>query len=289
MLTLTQGAAKADLYPEIGGSIGRWSIAGQDMLRRASPAAIATGDPLGMASFPLVPYSNRIANARFVWGGKDIALRPNFAPEPHAIHGVGWKRAWTVGDQQSNAVTLFLHHWGDPDWPWPFLAGQRITLTEDHLHLALTAWNLADHPVPLGFGHHPYCYAAGASLRFGAQAVWSNGPDNLPDAEHCPPSAAFDFSASAAVDARRVDNCYAGVSGPAEVHWRDQPLGLVIEQSPSLPAAVVYIPEPPEVFCFEPVPHINDALNRECTLGGMPMVAADAAFSAEIVFRAVPA
>jgi galactose mutarotase-like enzyme len=43
------------------------------MLRTASAEAIAAHDPLGMASFPLVPYSNRIADARFGWAGQTHA------------------------------------------------------------------------------------------------------------------------------------------------------------------------------------------------------------------------
>ncbi len=288
MLTLVHGAAQVDLYPEIGGSLGRWSIGTQDLLRRASAKAIDDVEPFGMASFPLVPYSNRIGAARFHWQGAQIALRPNFAPEPHAIHGVGWKRAWTVTEQSKCTAVMVLHHRGDTDWPWPFLARQRITLGEDHLHLALTAWNLADQAVPLGFGHHPYFDTTGASLRFTAEAMWTNGKDNLPDAEQIP-AGNFDFSAGARVQGRRLDNCYAGLTEPATISWIDRSYSLRIEQTPDLPGAVVCIPEPPGAFCFEPVPHVNDALNRMPALGAMPVVALGEAFTAAIVLRAVPA
>ena len=59
-------------------------------LRRTDGTAIETDDPLQFASFPLVPFSNRIADGRFEWDGEQIEIDPNFAPEPHAIHGVGW-------------------------------------------------------------------------------------------------------------------------------------------------------------------------------------------------------
>ena len=84
-LTLTQGGSRCDLLPQLGGSIGAWMVRGQQMLRPASAAGIEARDPYATAGFPLVPYSNRIANGRFEWNGKLIGLTPNFAPEPHAI------------------------------------------------------------------------------------------------------------------------------------------------------------------------------------------------------------
>src|SRR5258708_7916801 len=105
---LVHGADRCELLPHLGGSIGAWTVEGQQMLRTASAAAIAARDPFGMGSFPLVPYSNRIGNGAFEWDGKIVTLARNFLPEPHAIHGVGFERSWQVQGGAGDSVLLRL-------------------------------------------------------------------------------------------------------------------------------------------------------------------------------------
>jgi aldose 1-epimerase len=270
-LLLQNGRDRCEIYPAIGGSIGRWSVGDQDMLRVASPDAIDAGDPLGMATFPLVPYSNRIGDAHFSWGGKPVDLAPNFRPEPHAIHGVGWKRCWAVAAHTNQSATLHLSHDADPHWHWPFDAEQEITLGDGVLTLTLRATNRADVAVPLAFGHHPYFDQRHASLHFAAEAVWMSGQDSLPT-NAVKPQGQFDFEAAGDVSGRNVDHCYSGINGAAEIRWADRPLRLQISSSPQLPAAVVYVPEGGDAFCFEPVPHINNALNLPGQTPAMPIL-----------------
>ncbi len=287
-LTLSKGVSRCLILPECGGGLGRWSVGDQDMVRRATPSAIAAKDPMGLSSFPLVPYSNRIGNGQFAWGQQTFALAKNFAPEPHAIHGVGWVRPWRVDAAEEDRATLSLSHVADTHWPWAFEAQQVITLDDHSLSLTLSVRNLADSAVPLAFGHHPYFDAAGAWLCFKAARVWMSGTDALP-ATPVPPCGSFDFSAPAAVQGRDVDNCYAGLSGSARIRWHGRPLAVEISSAPQLQAAVVYIPAGEDYFCFEPVPHINNALNLPGHAPAMPVIAPGASFETKIVFRAVPA
>lgn len=284
---LRVGADRCTILPTPGGGLGGWSVAGQEMLRRADGDAVAAGNPLGFASFPLVPYSNRIGHGRFEWGGAAITLKRNFPPEPHAIHGVGWMRPWIVVDQEPHIATLELHHGGDDDWPWPFEAQQHITLGEQHLTLRLIARNLADVAVPLAFGHHPYFDSAGASLCFAAEAVWMNGDNALPTTK-ARPAGHFDCTTPTAISGRAIDHCYDGVGGTAHIAWSGRAFALEIASSSSLPAAVVYIPAGGNAFCFEPVPNITNALNRP-DMPPMPVVAPGECFEATITLRAVPA
>ena len=136
-IELNHGAARCLVLPELGGSLGGWWIAGQAMLRPADEAAIASGDATRLSGFPLVPYSNRIADARFDWHGQSIALQANRSDEPHALHGMGWQRAWQVSEQTAASAVLRLDHPGDTFWPWPLRAEQRITLSADRLTLDL--------------------------------------------------------------------------------------------------------------------------------------------------------
>jgi aldose 1-epimerase len=287
MLSIGRGDATCTIHPALGGSLGSWTVAGQDMLRAAGAVAIAGGNPLDLATFPLVPYSNRIGHGRFDWSGQTVQLKKNFAPELHALHGVGWQRAWSVADWSDDAVTLVLSHATDENWPWPFAAEQRINVGERCLTLALSVRNLADQAVPLACGHHPYFDAAGATLMFAADEVWANGDDALPTKPHTP-NFLFDFRNGAPVEGRNIDHCYAGVLGVARIGWADRALALEIASSPQLGAAVVYIPKGGDAFCFEPVPHINNALNLLGAKPAMPVIAAGEAFETVITMTAIP-
>jgi aldose 1-epimerase len=285
-LSLVHGSDTCELYPQIGGSIGDWTVQGQQMLRSASPASIEARDPFGMASFPLVPYCNRIGNGTFVWDGNLIALAPNFPPEPHAIHGVGFQRVWQVQARSTDWALLALHHQPDADWPWPFAARQLIEIADGVLTLHLSAINLAPHPAPLAFGHHPYFSQSGAHLTFRAQSVWLAGDDGLPSGQVAP-FGKFDFCEATPVQSRDVDNCFTGLSEPAYITWQERPLALRINHGPELGGAVVYIRGGAEGFCFEPVPHIINALNLQGHEPAMPIVAPGETISAQIHFCAV--
>lgn len=285
-LTLTHGAARCDLLPQVGGSIGSWSVSGQEMLRTAGKSAVAARDPFATAGFPLVPYSNRIGQGTFEWRGEPMTLARNFPPEPHAIHGVGFERPWQVQSRAGDSAVLRLNYRPDAGWPWAFDARQRITLTDDLLILEFDAVNLESQPVPLAFGFHPYFPHHGARLTFHAQGVWRNGDDGLP-CELVHPSGAFDFSKGSAVENADIDHCFAGWNGVAIIAWADQAQALGITASRELSSAVVYIRRELDAFCFEPVAHINNALKRDDRESAMPVIAPGESFEASIRFRAI--
>lgn len=284
-LTLTRGADRCDVIPALGGSIGNWSVDGQVMLRAASPVSIATGDPYGTASFPLVPYSNRIGNGKFEWDGKQIGLARNFSPEPHSIHGVGFELPWTVRSRADDRIVLELDYRPGAAWPWPFEAQQIISLGEGTLLLELRAVNRHDRPVPLSFGHHPYFPRDAAHLKFKAQGVWLMNDDGLPSLL-VKPFGKFDYSSMAPVARGDIDHCFTGWDGTASIAWRGKPLAVEITASAALSTAVVCIRSNVDGFCFEPVPHANNALNRQKD-DSMPIIEPGDEFSASIEFRAV--
>ena len=264
LITLRSGPLGLVLVPAVGGAIARfWSEAGPstvELLRPAPEGAAARCDPWSMASFPLVPWSNRICEGRFAFGGRRVSLAPNHPPERHAIHGLGFRAAWTLVDRGPSGVTLEHHHPGDA-WPWPYRAAQRVTLTPVQLTLELALTNEGDAEMPAGLGWHPYFpRPAETVLTARVAAVW------LTDAEVMPvalvtPAPDQDPSRGLRVDRVALDNVFTGWDGQAFVAWPERGVRLRIAAGPPLGCLVVYTPRARPFFCVEPVSHVTDAFN----------------------------
>ena len=110
------------------------------MLRPTAASALAAGDVRNFASYPLVPFSNRIANATLHWRGTQYPLPRYLAGHPHAIHGNGWQRTWDVVEHAPPRATLELVHDAlqarKLEWPFPYRARQTFVLTESALALS---------------------------------------------------------------------------------------------------------------------------------------------------------
>jgi len=65
-----------------------------DLMRPLSAAHWASGDVLGTAIFPMVPYANRFEGNRFHFGGAQWEVETNNPPERFNVHGTGWRVPW---------------------------------------------------------------------------------------------------------------------------------------------------------------------------------------------------
>jgi len=262
---LRAGGLEAALSPTVGGSLLSLALDGVDLLRRAPDGA---SDPLAMASFPLLPYANRIADGRFSFAGQSYQLPRNFGDHPHSIHGFGWQTAWTASETSETTTRLVHDHDGDAGWPWPYLAEQRVALTPSQLSMSLSITSVGDTPMPAGLGFHPYFLAdAATTIQFDADGMWLSTPDMLPDRQAAA-DALGDWSRPAIVQGDTlVDNAYTGWNGSATIRRGDGVrLTLRVTGADFLH---VYRPPASGDFCLEPVSHMPDAINR----GGMAIVA----------------
>ena len=222
MLTLRSGESSVVLAPEIGGAIVGWTFGAVPLLRRPAPDAIMAGNVRGLACFPLVPFSNRIAHGRFRWDGTDYLLDRNFGDHPHAIHGVGWQRAWTVAavGSASRHADAAARRGGRAGAKLAVRLRGRTALYADarmHCIVELAVRNLHPSPAPAGLGLHPYFPRDGApTLRFNAAQVWLNGANSLPS-EPVPVPPAWDHSGGQPVGSASLDNCYRGWDGVAHI------------------------------------------------------------------------
>ena len=259
MIELTHGDDVLVVVPEHGGAILSWTRRGIHQLLPPSPG-IAPGRPGGTGCFPLVPYCNRIAWRRFEWDGRTHELAANFGDHPHAIHGVGWKRPWTVDNLTADRATLSLHHdaCGDNASAWPFAFDCRLTYAvgQDGLSIGLEATSLHQSPVPMGIGAHPwFTRGAGDVVRFDAGGVWINRAA-LPDIHVSPPPPDWDHAHGRPVDSEPLDNCFTEWTGTADLP------SLRIAADPVLSNVQVFTPPGAGFFCVEPVSHVPDAIHR---------------------------
>ncbi|MDE1915517.1 MAG: aldose 1-epimerase [Sphingomonadales bacterium] len=243
----------------MGGSILVLDWLGKPVTRRAAGTSI-----WDVASYPLVPFSNRIAHGRFMADGKEVALASNFpgAEDTHTIHGFGWLGVWGVeAIGRGYAVLSYTYEAGE--WPWSFNATQRFDLGEEEMTITLTLRNLGDSAMPAGLGIHPY-FPCNAATTYHAlhRGEWHNTPDCLPlmldEREH-----AIDWWHGRPVATRNVDTVYTQRKGPITLRWPDRALGLTINPSANLGHTVVYTPGGADHVCVEPVSHSTDAVNRK--------------------------
>ena len=259
-LTLENKSLRLVLDPDVGGSIARFDWLGDgDPVPLLRPATEDASDALDMASFPLVPFSNRIRDGRFDFEGQAVALPPNMGDHPHAIHGFGWQQPWEVSSKSETSISLQFNHRAAV-WPWDFWAEQTFQLSETQLSVRLALVNKSDKPMPAGIGFHPYFpRPKGTKLMMPLSQWWRAEQDCLPvERADLPEDRCFDPARD--VDEIDLDDCFEADGNYFDVICPDRP-GLRVEAGPRLDYRVIFTPENDDFFCAEPVSHANDAFN----------------------------
>ena len=257
---LSAGPLELIVAPALGGSILRfdWVQPGSkiNILRSAPdrPASV-----LDAASFPLVPFSNRIRNGSFRFRGRTVTLAPNMAGDPSPLHGQGWLAPWKM--LRSNSCSIELQYAHDPgEWPWRYEARQMFDLDPAGLTLRLTCRNLSGEPMPCGLGQHPYFPCTGKTrLDTEVSHVWTIDDKVLP-VEKVPASGRYDL-ADRLVCGQGLDHGFGGWGGSASISDPGLPFGIVMS-SRNADFFQLYSPEAGGLFVAEPVSHANAALNE---------------------------
>ena len=208
--------------------------------------------------FPLVPYANRIANGRFIFGGRNVELGALPAFAPHALHGDGWQKPWDVLDSEVGSIRLIYRHAAGA-WPWVYEATQIFAVVDDRLRIDLSLTNASDEPMPAGLGLHPYFPVTGDTrVNLPATGVWALGEDEIPTMLE-PVGGVFDWSEGPHVaDAPFVDHCYSGWDGRAEL--TNARIQTTVTASDNARWAHVFAPGG-AFCCIEPVTHRPDAVH----------------------------
>lgn len=258
MIRLAAGEWAAELRPELGGAVTALRRGERDVLR---PAPKGATDPLETACFPLTPYANRIAGGRFVFEGREVVIPTLPAFAPHALHGDGWLKPWSVEDATTDRAVLRLDGGADAHWPWAYRARQTVSLNQDGLTIRLDMTNASSEPMPAGLGFHPYFpRPEGTRLKAATTGVWT-GPEIVPDRLAASGWIADWIGQEVDAAARAValiDNAYEGWSGVAELADGDGVTTVTADAD----RLHVYAPPGEDFCCLEPVTHRPDVFNQ---------------------------
>jgi aldose 1-epimerase len=270
VVALVAGQARVGVDAATGGALTAFTFAGIDILR---PTPAGSRDVRAHASYPLIPYSNRIALARLAFDGSDYELARNFGDHPHAIHGVGWQRPWALAAHEATHALLTFEHEPAGEraraWPWPLLAMQSLSL---HAHrdaagatlaLKLTIANPGTTAFPFGLGWHPFFVRTAATrVGFRAHGVWETDATCLPTRHVLePPQWRFDPARDPGV--ATIDNVFTGWDGEATLADVDRGIAVTVRADRAMGFLVVYAPAGKSYLALEPVTHMTDAFNRD--------------------------
>jgi aldose 1-epimerase len=262
-LELRAGELVATLAPTVGGSIASfYSQRGQQRQHWLRPNdAPDPAKPWAMASFPLVPYANRIRDGRSSFGPRPLNLAANYPDSKHAIHGTAWQQPWQVVGQGADHATLALDSPAGV-WPYAFRAVQQFTLdAQTGLTVEMSVTNTDTVDLPVGLGHHPYLpHRAGTRLTTDVKAMWGGDAEVMPTTLQTPDFLAA-LRSGITLDTLDLDNNFTGWSHQARVDWPDTGTALLMTAQAPFDYFVLYCPKGADMFCIEPVSNCTDWMN----------------------------
>lgn len=276
IVTIENERWRVGLVPATGGSVafGQVRIGGEwvDVLRPTADSHLRNRSRC--ASFPLVPWSNRIRDGKLLWAGHTFQLRT----DPHdgtARHGAATEFPWAIVEQDDARVVLEFtsREVYGINFPWTFTARFEYALDGDRFTWSMSVTNTDHETFPAGLGHHPY---------FVRQLTMPNGTvstepyltincdqsyeliDALPIAAAGPVAPRADFRTSRPLGSEVVDDCLTGRTSPtvAVIDYPDH-LTVTMHAGELLSHVIAFAPQGAPFFAVEPVTNANDAFTLD--------------------------
>lgn len=270
LYTVTSAFWKLTVAPETGASVAglylRSGGAWLPLLRETPADAIAAKNPSKFASFTLAPFSNRIRDARFAFGGRSYALRAT-SDDGSTQHGDVRGRPWAVTEAAEGMLECRLDSRDFPDfnYPFPLTVSVRYEAEGNALRTRLSLTNVGDAAMPAGFGLHPYFNRVlGAlgelRLRFKAAGLYDTDASFIPSEGMKPVPAARDFVEARAFGEQDFNHVYGGWDGEAQLTWPGAEVGVTLRCDPVFSHLVLFT-APDGTLGIEPVTHATDGFN----------------------------
>jgi aldose 1-epimerase len=251
-----------DVLPDLGASVLNLRAAsGRPVLRAVELADVQTSSQC--ASFTLLPYANRIRDARFTFGEREVQLRPT-TKDGLAQHGDVRNRPWEVTrvTERHLRCDFDSRNFGDMNWPWAFTARVEYLLHGPHLDTSVTLTNADTSGMPAGLGLHPYFTrlqdGADPLLSFDAALTYDTDGRQLPTGGAHAVQLSEDFRIPAPLGERQFDRVYTAWDGIARLDWGTRSLVLTAD---NVYSHLGVFTAPDGSLALEPVSHATDAFN----------------------------
>jgi aldose 1-epimerase len=257
-LILSAGDMRLEVLPTLGGAVTRFTLGDFPIFRET---AAAPGSVSDAASFPLIPFSNRVRAGRFKFGHTSYQIPVDKRDARFANHGHTRHLPWQVIGSSTSRLTLrFSQAEPEPAWPFPFTAEQQFELSPSALTMRAKIRNDHVSLAPAGIGFHPYfTRQPGTTLRFSAECVWEADELDI-SVRSAVPGGRFGFAAGKVMETPLINHAYGGWDGKAEI-IHPSSFQIDINATDAFNHLVLFTPEGRNFFGFEPVSHRPDALN----------------------------
>jgi aldose 1-epimerase len=211
-------------------------------------------------SFPLVPFSNRIKNAKFNFNELEYNLNQNAFP--HAIHGHGYLSEWSIVERSNaSAKIIYRHQPDDLGWPWSYEITQSIHLNNFSCIIELKLTNSSNSIMPFGFGIHPFFnFNVEIRLKFFASREWDGQPEDFPTKTKSIENN-FNIRNGRALWKNEKTVCYENFAGKVKIIWPYKKKKITMKVDKIFNHLIVHVPKGEEYFCIEPVSHPTDGFN----------------------------
>lgn len=279
-LTLKSDTWNVGIFPDAGASIlwgnvhreGTWH-----QVLRPTPEG-SYRDVGASASYPLIPWSNRIEGGVLRFNGRTWQLTRT-AGDGTALHGAAMHQRWDVVSATDSEVVLRLdtRERVGVNFPWHFTAELTYRVVDNRLEVETSVTNVDAEAFPVGLGHHPYFLrqldrilpdddASSEPALLRVPAAKSYRLDRClarGEAEEVEPR--VDFRELRGLGEVHIDDCLTGLSGAPylirypNVAGSGEALSLEISYDPIYTHAVVFVPQGQTYFAAEPVTNANDA------------------------------
>lgn len=224
----------------------------------------------------LAPFPGRIAGGEFEWQGE----RYNVSSDDglgNAIHGFAHTAAWRVTDEGPDRVTAEFQLSLDapdalPQWPGDYRLTATYRIGAGRLDFGLKAENLAEGPLPFGFGTHAYFrlpLSDGADpeatvVTAPVDAEWAT-EGLIPTGATMPIGSDDALPAGAPLAERTFDTPFRFVSGAGVTDLVDPSSERRVRQTydASMRCCVIYTPDHREAICLEPYTCVPDPFALE--------------------------
>ena len=266
---LQHAKQRLGLLPTLGGGVAAWQLQRPHGTLDLWRPWMGDVDRYSLASFAMVPWSNRISGGGFDFGGVHHPIALNREGEPYPIHGDGWLQKWVLSQPSSDSVVMHLESNGFAGNPYQYLAEQRFVLREDGMDQTLCVTHRGERPLPYGLGQHPWFVRdEHTQLQADVSSVWLSANGTLSTVNSRVFPSTWDLRAGIHASGNLIDNVYAGWSGAARITWPSHKLALTVRVAQEQTVAprnegycLLYRPSHGSVFCFEPVTHPIDAFH----------------------------